>query len=138
MILVLQCMYCWTANHSVIVDYVTLSLDSTSMCCWMKWGNLPLRRLHHTVTSTMSTKLVLYHNVTVMYTHVFVLNYQVDTHVHAASCMNQKHLLRFIKKQIKTKHDEVVISKNGEQRTLKQVNLKIFSYVHTQWYPLFC
>jgi len=46
---------------------------------------------------------------------------QVDTHVHAASCMNQKHLLRFIKKQIKTKHDEVVISKNGEQRTLKQV-----------------
>ena len=73
-----------------------------------------------------------------MYTHVFVLNYQVDTHVHAASCMNQKHLLRFIKKQIKTKHDEVVISKNGEQRTLKQVNLKIFSYVHTQWYPLFC
>ena len=68
---------------------------------------------------------------------MFVLHYQVDTHVHAASCMNQKHLLRFIKKQIKTKHDEVVISKNGEQRTLKQVNLKTFSCVHTQWYPLF-
>lgn len=28
--------------------------------------------------------------------------WQVDTHVHAASSMNQKHLLRFIKKQIKT------------------------------------
>ena len=52
---------------------------------------------------------------------MFYCSLQVDTHVHAASCMNQKHLLRFIKKQIKTKHDEVVISKNGEQRTLKQV-----------------
>jgi len=27
---------------------------------------------------------------------------QVDTHVHASSCMNQKHLLRFIKKKIKS------------------------------------
>ena len=26
---------------------------------------------------------------------------QVDTHVHASSCMNQKHLLRFIKKTMK-------------------------------------
>ena len=46
---------------------------------------------------------------------------QVDTHVHAASCMNQKHLLRFIKKQMKTSRDEVVIIKDGEERTLKQV-----------------
>ena len=46
---------------------------------------------------------------------------QVDTHVHAASCMNQKHLLRFIKKQMKTKHEEVVIVKGGEELTLKQV-----------------
>ncbi|XP_055336913.1 AMP deaminase 2-like isoform X2 [Paramacrobiotus metropolitanus] len=27
---------------------------------------------------------------------------KVDTHIHAASCMNQKHLLRFIKKTMKT------------------------------------
>jgi len=27
---------------------------------------------------------------------------KVDTHIHAASCMNQKHLLRFIKKALKT------------------------------------
>ena len=50
---------------------------------------------------------------------------QVDTHVHAASCMNQKHLLRFIKKQIKTKYDEVVIVKGGEELTLKQVCVHI-------------
>ena len=35
--------------------------------------------------------------------------------------MNQKHLLRFIKKQMKTQRDMVVTNKNGEQRTLKQV-----------------
>ncbi len=30
---------------------------------------------------------------------------KVDTHIHAASCMNQKHLLRFIKKALKTEAD---------------------------------
>ena len=30
---------------------------------------------------------------------------KVDTHIHAASCMNQKHLLRFIKKTLKTDGD---------------------------------
>lgn len=61
---------------------------------------------------------------------MFYCPLQVDTHVHAASCMNQKHLLRFIKKQMKTKRDEVVISKNGEQRTLKQVYYKIYLLVY--------
>lgn len=36
---------------------------------------------------------------------------QVDTHIHAASSMNQKHLLRFIKKKIKTEKDTVVLEK---------------------------
>ncbi|KOB65923.1 AMP deaminase 2 [Operophtera brumata] len=31
---------------------------------------------------------------------------KVDTHIHAASCMNQKHLLRFIKKTLKKHADE--------------------------------
>jgi AMP deaminase len=35
---------------------------------------------------------------------------KVDTHIHAASCMNQKHLLRFIKKKIKTDGDMVVFN----------------------------
>lgn len=36
---------------------------------------------------------------------------QVDTHIHAASSMNQKHLLRFIKKKMKTEKDTVVLEK---------------------------
>ncbi|KAH7945946.1 hypothetical protein HPB49_017739 [Dermacentor silvarum] len=38
----------------------------------------------------------------------------VDTHVHAASCMNQKHLLRFIKKMMKM-HAEDHVFKHGEK-----------------------
>ncbi|KAL5967693.1 AMP deaminase 2 [Taenia solium] len=47
---------------------------------------------------------------------------KVDTHVHAASCMNQKHLLRFIKKCMRSRADEFVcLDKNtGEPITLKQ------------------
>jgi len=47
---------------------------------------------------------------------------KVDTHIHAASCMNQKHLLRFIKKKIKTNGDTIVINhqKKGPM-TLNQV-----------------
>ncbi|VDM32060.1 unnamed protein product [Hydatigera taeniaeformis] len=48
---------------------------------------------------------------------------KVDTHVHAASCMNQKHLLRFIKKCMRSRADELVcLDKNtGEPITLKQL-----------------
>lgn len=46
---------------------------------------------------------------------------KVDTHIHAASCMNQKHLLRFIKKTLKTNADEVVTVTNGVPMTLNQV-----------------
>lgn len=47
---------------------------------------------------------------------------KVDTHIHAASCMNQKHLLRFIKKKMKTNGDTIVL--NHAQKgpmTLSQV-----------------
>ncbi|VDO07589.1 unnamed protein product [Rodentolepis nana] len=48
---------------------------------------------------------------------------KVDTHVHAASCMNQKHLLRFIKKCIRTRQDDhVCLDKStGQPLTLKQL-----------------
>ncbi len=47
---------------------------------------------------------------------------QVDTHIHAASSMNQKHLLRFIKKALKTEADTAVCqSKDGKPMTLKEV-----------------
>ncbi|KAG8228106.1 hypothetical protein J437_LFUL000108 [Ladona fulva] len=46
---------------------------------------------------------------------------KVDTHIHAASCMNQKHLLRFIKKTIKNHSEEVVTCNKGEKMTLREV-----------------
>lgn len=53
---------------------------------------------------------------------------QVDTHVHASSCMNQKHLLRFIKSKIKNYPDDVVIVRGGERLTLAGVSL----YIHLE------
>lgn len=46
---------------------------------------------------------------------------KVDTHVHAASCMNQKHLLRFIKRTMKKKHNAIVYVRNGKPMTLAEV-----------------
>ncbi|KAK6166096.1 hypothetical protein SNE40_022865 [Patella caerulea] len=47
---------------------------------------------------------------------------KVDTHVHASSCMNQKHLLRFIKKKMKME-PKVVVCKTRENKemTLEEV-----------------
>lgn len=50
---------------------------------------------------------------------------KVDTHIHAASSMNQKHLLRFIKKKIKTEADAVVLEKDGVKVTMKEVFKKM-------------
>ncbi|KAJ2944703.1 hypothetical protein O0L34_g4060 [Tuta absoluta] len=46
---------------------------------------------------------------------------KVDTHIHAASCMNQKHLLRFIKRTLRNCGDEVVAIRNGHPCTLASV-----------------
>lgn len=46
---------------------------------------------------------------------------KVDTHIHHSSCMNQKHLLRFIKFKLKTEPNEVVINREGDDLTLSQV-----------------
>ncbi|NXE38325.1 AMPD1 deaminase, partial [Ptilorrhoa leucosticta] len=46
---------------------------------------------------------------------------KVDTHIHAAACMNQKHLLRFIKKSYRVDADRVVYEAKGKQLTLKQL-----------------
>ena len=37
---------------------------------------------------------------------------KVDTHVHHSACMNQKHLLRFIKSKLRKEPDEVIIECN--------------------------
>ncbi|KAH7124082.1 hypothetical protein B0J11DRAFT_435958 [Dendryphion nanum] len=46
---------------------------------------------------------------------------KVDTHVHHSACMNQKHLLRFIKSKMKKSPDEKVLHRDGKDLTLKEV-----------------
>jgi AMP deaminase len=46
---------------------------------------------------------------------------KVDNNTQAASCMNQKHLLRFIKKKMKTNGDKIVLNHNKSQMTLNEV-----------------
>ncbi|XP_063072054.1 AMP deaminase 2 isoform X4 [Engraulis encrasicolus] len=46
---------------------------------------------------------------------------KVDTHIHASSCMNQKHLLRFIKRAMKKYPGEIVHVERGRGQTLKDV-----------------
>lgn len=57
---------------------------------------------------------------------------KVDTHIHAAACMNQKHLLRFIKHTHRTEADRVVVEKNGKKMTLKEM----FESLHMEPYDL--
>lgn len=46
---------------------------------------------------------------------------KVDTHVHHSSCMNCKHLLRFIKSKLKNNGDDVVIFRDEKLLTLSEV-----------------
>lgn len=46
---------------------------------------------------------------------------KVDTHIHAAACMSQKHLLTFIQKTFETDADRVVLENAGEKMTLQDV-----------------
>ncbi|XP_075945705.1 AMP deaminase 3b isoform X1 [Anarhichas minor] len=50
---------------------------------------------------------------------------KVDTHIHAAACMNQKHLLKFIKTTYQTEADRVVLEMAGQKFTLKEVFQKL-------------
>ncbi|MEQ2185316.1 hypothetical protein GOODEAATRI_016872, partial [Goodea atripinnis] len=45
----------------------------------------------------------------------------VDTHIHASSCMNQKHLLRFIKRAMKKYPKDIVHMEKGKGQTLMEV-----------------
>ncbi|XP_010791659.1 AMP deaminase 3-like isoform X1 [Notothenia coriiceps] len=50
---------------------------------------------------------------------------KVDTHIHAAACMNQKHLLKFIKTTYQEETDRVVLEKDGQAITHKEVFNKL-------------
>ena len=55
---------------------------------------------------------------------------KIDNHVHLSAAMNQKHLLKFIKKKLRTEPNEIVTVKAGQPQTLQQVfqDLHITSY----------
>ncbi|XP_070824502.1 AMP deaminase 1 [Chaetodon trifascialis] len=57
---------------------------------------------------------------------------KVDTHIHAAACMNQKHLLRFIKKSYRVDADRVVHNLKGKEVTMKE----LFESLHLHPYDL--
>jgi AMP deaminase len=57
---------------------------------------------------------------------------KVDTHVHHSACMNQKHLLRFIKSKMKKFPNEVVLYRDGRHLTLAEV----FSSINLTAYDL--
>lgn len=57
---------------------------------------------------------------------------KVDTHVHHSACMNQKHLLRFIKHKLKCCPNEPVIFRDGQFLTLGEV----FKSLHLTAYDL--
>ena len=69
---------------------------------------------------------------------------KVDTHVHHSACMNQKHLLRFIKSKMKKSPDEVVMFRDHKELTLKEVfeSINLTAYdlsidtldMHVCWY----
>lgn len=46
---------------------------------------------------------------------------KIDNHVHHSACMNQKHLLRFIKKRVREEGDDPVIERDGKVLSLKEV-----------------
>ncbi|XP_015837303.1 AMP deaminase 2 isoform X6 [Tribolium castaneum] len=109
-------------------DIETFSADMTTMCNMIADG--PLKSFCYRRLSYLSSKFQLH----VLLNELRELASQkavphrdfynirkVDTHIHAASCMNQKHLLRFIKKTLKNHADEIVTVTNGKSMTLKEV-----------------
>ncbi|KAJ2905077.1 AMP deaminase [Zalerion maritima] len=55
---------------------------------------------------------------------------KVDTHVHHSACMNQKHLLRFIKSKLKKYPHEKVLFRDGKLLSLTEVfeSIKLTAY----------
>ncbi|XP_067937860.1 AMP deaminase 2-like isoform X2 [Watersipora subatra] len=59
---------------------------------------------------------------------------KVDTHIHASSSMNQKHLLRFMKKKMKTEAN-VPVARNKETNTMMTLQ-EVFKSVGVDVYDL--
>lgn len=128
------------SNHPIAYPFPSLDVfvaDMIRLCHMIADG--PLKSFCYRRLSYLSSKFQLHVNFNELrelasqkaVPHRDFYNIRkVDTHIHAASCMNQKHLLRFIKKTLKNHADEVVTcGKNGEM-TLRQVfqSMNLTSY----------
>lgn len=82
------------------------------------------------VTIHTRTTVKVPHTTSAFTPSVCVCVCQVDTHIHASSCMNQKHLLRFIKRAMKKYPDEIVHMEAGGGQTLMEVfqNMNLTAY----------
>jgi AMP deaminase len=76
-------------------------------------GKYNLYKLEHNYQETVDCKTVPHRD--------FYNVRKVDTHVHHSACMNQKHLLRYIKSKMKKSPDEIVMYRDGTTLTLKEV-----------------
>ncbi|XP_013422045.1 AMP deaminase 2 [Lingula anatina] len=110
-------------------DLETFIDDHNLMCVLMSDG--PLKSFCYRRLSYLSSKFQLHSLLNEMreaaaqkeVPHRDFYNIRkVDTHVHGTSSMNQKHLLRFIKKTMRTSASDVVCKdNNGKEMTLEEV-----------------
>ncbi|CAG8543490.1 1775_t:CDS:2 [Funneliformis caledonium] len=84
-----------------------------------KWNMYSLLREYQEIADSKSVPHRDFYNVR-----------KVDTHVHLSSCMNSKHLLRFIKSKLKKFPKDEVIFRDNKVLTLEQVfkSLKLSAY----------
>lgn len=84
-----------------------------------KWNLYLLLNEYHEISDSKKTPHRDFYNVR-----------KVDTHIHHSACMNQKHLLRFIKYKMKKSPDEVVIYRDQKLLTLNEVfeSLQLSAY----------
>eukprot|EP00040_Diaphanoeca_grandis_P031856 m.191547 g.191547 ORF g.191547 m.191547 type:complete len:853 (+) comp32435_c2_seq1:328-2886(+) len=103
------------ALMALIVDGPTKSFAHTRLSYLKK--RFQMHRMLNETSETAEQKLVPHRD--------FYNIRKVDTHVHLSACMNSKHLVRFMKKKVKVEGDTVVLCKEGNEMTLKEVFNKI-------------
>ena len=104
---------------------LSLSLSPPSMM-----NNAPYATFAHRRLKLLQEKFSLYQmlNAEKEFLSIKALSHRdfynvrkVDNHIHHSACMNQKHLLRFIKKRVREEGNLPVIERDGKVLSLKQV-----------------
>lgn len=95
-------------NHAQLLK--SMSNGQLRTYCWRRLQFLSHKyNLHHLLNETLEVK-----EIKELPHRDFYNCRKVDNHIHAAAMMNQKHLLRFIKKTLKTDAD-LVVTKDGKK-----------------------